>query len=57
MDYSGPIREKLDKSGVCQECGEWTDSLIWRKEKPGKLYRWKVIKVCYKCKYKLEELW
>ena len=56
MDYSGPIREKLDKSGVCQECGEWTDSLIWRKEKPGKLYRWKVIKVCYKCKYKLEEL-
>jgi len=51
VDYDGPIREKVDKSGICEQCGEWCEDISWEKEKPGKLFRYKIIHVCYKCKF------
>jgi len=50
MNYDGPIREKKDNSGTCEECGHWSDDVSWEKEKSS-LFRFKIIKVCYKCKF------
>jgi hypothetical protein len=50
MDYDGPIRRKIDKSGICDQCGCWDKDVSWEKEKPG-LFRYKIMKVCYDCKF------
>ena len=49
VSYDGPPHEKIDRSGRCDKCGDWTD-LLWEKEKSN-IFRFKIIKVCYKCMF------